>query len=121
MTEVTIIVEFETVEGAEAEFTRVMLDHARRTVNEEPGCLRFEVIRPLDENGRPKPNALIVNELYADEAAVVAHRANPRMEPLGRTIASMLRSRRLIEAHAVGEPPVEEGKRPEELNAANDD
>jgi quinol monooxygenase YgiN len=121
MTQVTIIVEFETVDGAEAEFTRIMLDHARRTLNEEPGCLRFEVIRPLDESGRPRRNALIVNELYADRAAVVAHRANPRMEPLGRAIAPLLSSRRLIEAQAVGETPAAEGKRPEELNAANDD
>jgi quinol monooxygenase YgiN len=121
MTAVTVIVEFETVKGAGAEFTRIMLDHAQRTLHEEPGCLRFEVIRPIDGSGRPKPNSLIVDELYADAAALAAHRANPRMTSLGATIRPLLKSRRTIEAVAVAEPHVEEGKRPEELNAANDD
>ena len=35
MTAVTIIVEFETLDGAEAELDRIMLDHARRTLQEE--------------------------------------------------------------------------------------
>lgn len=83
MPAVTIIVEFETIEGKSAEFERIMLDHARRTLHEEPGCLRFEVIRPVNEAGTPRETALIVNELYADDAAVAAHRANPRMGPLG--------------------------------------
>lgn len=121
MTEMTIIVEFETLDGKEAEFTRIISDHARRTLQEEPGCKRFEVIKPLDDDFRPKPNLVIVNELYADQAAVLAHRANPRMGPLGTAIAPLLKSRRAILAHALGEPRVDGGKRPEELNAANDD
>ena len=121
MTAVTIIVEFETVEGAAAEFERIVLDHAQRTLIEEPGCLRFEVFRPFDEDGRPKPDWLVVNELYADDAAVAAHRANPRMASLGNAIKPLVKTRRAIRGHALDEPPAEEGKRPEELNAANDD
>lgn len=121
MPAVTIIVEFETIEGKSAEFEHIMIDHARRTLNEEPGCLRFEVIRPLDDAGAPRETALIVNELYADDAAVAAHRANPRMGLLGDTIRPLLKSRRLIQAVSVKESLPEEGKRPEELNAANDD
>lgn len=120
MPEITIIVEFETLDGKEEEFTRVISDHARRTLHEEPGCRRFEVIKPTDDNFAPKPNLVIVNELYADQAAVIAHRANPRMKPLGETIGPLLKSRRLIMAEALG-GVADEGRRPEELNAANDD
>lgn len=121
MPAITIIVEFETVDGAEAEFTRVISEHARRTLQEEPGCLRFEVIRPMDANGSPQPNQLIVNELYADPAAVEAHKHTPRMAILAETIKPLVKSKRSIRALALGEPIVEEGIRPENLNAANDD
>ena len=121
MAAVTIIVEFEALDGKASEFERIMLDHARRTLNEEPGCERFDVIRPIDDAGLPKKNFLIVNELYSGPDAVIAHRANPRMAPLGETIAPLLKSRRLIEAVSVVPNVPEEGKRPEDLNAANDD
>lgn len=121
MSKVTIIVEFETVEGSHAEFTRLMVEHARRSLNEEEGCLRFEVVQPVDQEGRLKPNTLVVNELYADQAAVDAHGASPRMATFVGIIDPMLKSRRRIEAHAIAEPHVDEGMRPEELNAANDD
>ncbi len=121
MPAVTIIMEFETVEGAAAEFERIILDHAQRTLIEEQGCLRFDVFRPFDEDGTPKPDWLAVNELYADDAAVAAHRANPRMAPLGDAIKPLVKSRRAIRGHALAGPPADEGKRPEQLNAANDD
>ena len=121
MPAVTIIVEFETVEGAAAEFERIITDHARRTLHEERGCLRFEVVRPLDASGRPDPDRLVVDELYADEAAVAAHRANPRMAPLLAAMAPLIKAERRIEAHALSQSQIDEGKRPDELNAANDD
>ncbi|WP_274627745.1 putative quinol monooxygenase [Arvimicrobium flavum] len=121
MPQVTIIVEFETVEGADADFTRIMLDHAQRTLNEESGCLRFEVARPVDSQGEPRANMLVVNELYADRAAVEAHRANPRMALLGAAIKPLVKSRRLIEAQAILAPRIDNGIRPEDLSAANDD
>ena len=117
----TIIVEFETVEGRFDEFAAIMRDHARRTRAEEPGCLRFEVIRPVERDGAPIPNRLIVNELYEDEKAVAAHEANPRLAALRATIASMLVSRRQIWATALDEEAEQEGLTPDELNASNDD
>lgn len=120
MTEMTIIVEFETLEGAEPEFTRIITDHARRTLAEEPGCKRFEVIKPIGKDGAPEPNKVMVNELYADQAAVDAHNANPRMKPLGETLKPLLKSRRLILALSLLERPKDDGMAPAELNAAND-
>lgn len=121
MAEMTIIVEFETLEGAEPEFTRIMTDHARRTRAEEPGCLRYEVIKPLDEDGAAMPNRIIVNKVYADRDAIDAHNANPRLPPLRNAIEPLLKSRRLVVGRAIAERPVDEGMTPAELNAANDD
>lgn len=115
----TIIVEFETHEGQEEAFTALIRDHARRTLSEEPGCLRFEVIKPVGRDGTPIPNRVMVNELYESEAAVRAHEANPRMPTLGPALAPLLKSRRLI--HAVSSAgPTDEGLSPDELNASND-
>jgi autoinducer 2-degrading protein len=95
---IVIIVEFETADGSEPEFMRLISEHARLTREEEPGCLRFEVIKPVNRDGTPIPNKVMVNELYADMAAVGAHEKNPRMGPLGAAIAPLLVSRRLIHA-----------------------
>jgi len=95
---IAIIVEFETVDGSEPEFTRLISEHARLTKEEEAGCLRFEVIKPINRDGTPIPNKVMVNELYADEAAIGAHEQNPRMGPLGAAIKPLLVSRRLIHA-----------------------
>ena len=101
MANIAIIVEFETLEGREEEFTAAIRDHAERTRAEEPGCLRFEVIKPIERDGTPIPNRVMVNELYADEAAVAAHEQNPRMPGLAAVTRPLLKSRRLIYAAAL--------------------
>lgn len=96
MTKMAIIVEFETLPGKEGEFLANIREHARATLAEEPGCLRFEVIKPVERDGTPIPNKVMVNELYADEAAVTAHEANPRLPKVGEKNKPLLASRRLI-------------------------
>ncbi|MFY7962047.1 MAG: putative quinol monooxygenase [Elsteraceae bacterium] len=96
MTKMAIIVEFETLPGKEEEFLANIREHARATLAEEPGCLRFEVIKPVERDGAPIPNKVMVNELYADEAAVAAHEANPRLPKVGEMNKPLLASRRLI-------------------------
>lgn len=115
----TVIVEFETNEGCEEQFTALIRDHASRTRQEEPGCLRFEVIKPVEADGRPLRNRIMVNELYADEAALAAHERNPRLPEFRATIAPLLKSRRLILARAV-DGRARDGLTPDELNASND-
>lgn len=121
MSEMTIIVEYETLEGAEPEFTRILSDHAHRTRAEEPGCLRFDVLKPLGEDGEPLPNRIIANEVYEDREAVSIHQANPRLAALRANLAPLLKSRRLLLSRSILEHPPEEGIAPAELNAANDD
>ncbi|WP_051328563.1 putative quinol monooxygenase [Geminicoccus roseus] len=96
MTQIAIIVEFDILDGHEEEFTRLISEHARLTLEEEEGCLRFEVIKPIERDGTPIPNKLLVNELYADEPAVSRHEKNPRMPGLGEATRKLLANRRLI-------------------------
>lgn len=116
----TVIVEFETHDGKEAEFTAAIRDHARRTLAEEPGCLRFEVIKPIERDGTPVPNMVMVNELYRDEAALTAHENNPRMPSLRGITGPLLKARRLILSKSLAEPSIDEGLAPDQLNASND-
>jgi autoinducer 2-degrading protein len=55
------------------EYLRLMLEHARRSVSEEPGCLRFDVLQAEDD-----PTEVWLYELYRDGAAVEAHGGTER-------------------------------------------
>lgn len=115
----SIIVEYETQDGREEEFASLMKDHARRTLFEEDGCLRFEVLKPVDEDGVPIPNRLMVSELYADHTAVDLHKNNPRLATVRAAFEPLLKSRKLTIAEVLDQPE-DEGMTPEELNASND-
>ncbi len=119
MPQISIIVEYETHEGREPEFTALVKDHARRTLFEEEGCLRFEVLKPVDADGAPIPNRLMVSELYTDQAAVDLHANSPRLAAVRAAFGPMLKSRRLTLAQVVDETD-EEGMTPDQLNASND-
>jgi autoinducer 2-degrading protein len=120
MAEMTIIVEFETFEGAEPEFTRILIDHARRSLAEEPGCIRFDIVKPIGEDGKPAPNKIIANETYRDQNAVNAHNASPRLPSVQQATKPLLKSRRLILGRSLMATLKEHGTPPDELNAAND-
>ena len=53
-------------------FMEAMLDDARGSINNEPGCLRFDVVEDQED-----PNRIFLYEVYKDEAALEAHRAAP--------------------------------------------
>lgn len=121
MDEVAIIVEYEIENGRGDEFRAVISDHARRTLEEEPGCLRFEVLEPMERGGSAVPNSMMVSELYSSRLAVEQHEQNPRLDRVRAALAPLVKSRRLILARLVDHKPAEEGIRPENLSAANDD
>lgn len=120
MAGMAIIVEFETLEGKEEEFTRLISDHARRTLAEEEGCLRFEVLKPVGPDGTPVPNRVMVNELYAGPEAVAAHEANPRLLLVRGATGPLLKSRRLMLSRVLVPAEQDGGLTPEQLNASND-
>jgi len=115
----SIIVQYETQDGREEEFASLIKDHARRTLFEEDGCLRFEVLKPVDENGVPIPNRLMVSELYADRTAVDLHNNNPRLATVRAALGPLVKSRKMTLAQVLDQPE-DEGMTPDELNASND-
>src|SRR5881409_4491183 len=55
-----------------SEFLEVVRYDAEHSENDEPGCLRFDVIQDKDD-----PNRFYFYEVYRDEAALEAHRKTP--------------------------------------------
>jgi (4S)-4-hydroxy-5-phosphonooxypentane-2,3-dione isomerase len=47
MPKIAIAVEFKIKEGQHAAFDAIIREHARLTLQEEPGCERFDVLQPL--------------------------------------------------------------------------
>ena len=58
-----------------AEFLDVVRYDAEHSERDEPGCLRFDVIRDRDDSNR-----FYFYEVYRDEAALEAHRQTPHFK-----------------------------------------
>ena len=87
-----IVAEFDIIPGCEAELEQILRDTARWALEEEPRCLRFEVIKPTDEHGQPIPNRLMTNELFDGFEGVEEHRKSPRTPPRIAAIRKLVAS-----------------------------
>ena len=96
MGQLTLVVEFEIMSGKEAEFEAAIRSHASSCLAEEPGCLRFEVNYPLDEDGNRISNRMMANELFADKQSLLDHRATARWVRLSERFKTLLADRRLL-------------------------
>jgi quinol monooxygenase YgiN len=94
MARIGIIVEFRIKPGQHAAFDAIIRDHATKTLAEEPGCERFDVLQPVN-NGVRDESRLLLCEIYQDQAAFEAHGRNPRLAKVRETYASMIDSRTL--------------------------
>jgi quinol monooxygenase YgiN len=61
-------------------FMEAMLDDASHSVQDEPGCLRFDVLEDIND-----PNVIYLYEVYRDEGALEAHRQAPHFLRWKRT------------------------------------
>jgi autoinducer 2-degrading protein len=93
---ISIIVEFTPKPGCYDAFNAHIRAHAAATLAEEPGCLAFDVMQPLNEDGSPDKTRIMLLEIYRDMDAVRTHRANPRMAPVGAVTATLIDGRRLV-------------------------
>jgi hypothetical protein len=60
-------------------FVGALMGDARGSVNGEPGCARFDVLRDSAGSGR-----VYLHEVYKDEQALEAHRAAPHYSTASR-------------------------------------
>jgi autoinducer 2-degrading protein len=67
-----ITVAFDLVEGAFAEFERLVRENAAQSVRLEPDCLRFDILTPT--SGTAAPDVLLY-EIYRDRASFELHLA----------------------------------------------
>ena len=67
-----IIAPIQIKAGSKEQFMKEILDDARGSVNDEPGCLKFDVVQDANE-----PNRIWLYEVYKDEAAFQAHTQAP--------------------------------------------
>lgn len=56
-------------------FVEAAVTNATRSAEDEPGCLRFDVIQDQDD-----PSCFRFYEVYRDEAALAAHRQTPHFK-----------------------------------------
>lgn len=67
-----IVAPIQIKEGFKDQYIKGMLENARRAVNDEPGCLRFDVVRDANDEHR-----IWLYEVYKDEDAFQAHAQAP--------------------------------------------
>lgn len=93
MAKVALVVEFRLKPGAHAAFHAIIRDHAAGTRADEPGCERFDVLLPTGADGTPDTSRVLLYEVYADDAAFEAHKANPRLARTRAAYAELIESR----------------------------
>jgi autoinducer 2-degrading protein len=64
-----VLVQVEVREDMLDTFKDAILENATRSIERDPGCLRFDVSQQQDD-----PRRWIFHEVYTDEAAHAAHR-----------------------------------------------
>lgn len=99
MPKIAIVVEFHAKPGMLAAFEAHIRDHAAQTLATEPGCERFDVLRPLTADGEPDGTRVMLYELYTDQAAFDAHRTGARLPGVAERSAPLLDNRVLTICH----------------------
>lgn len=63
------------------QFIEATLDDARGSVQNEPNCLRFDVLQDLED-----PNTVYLYEVYRSEADHLSHREQPHYKKWRETV-----------------------------------
>ena len=81
---ISIFVTIRIKEGYAAEFAEASFGDAQGSVRDEPGCFRFDILANADD-----PNLFHLYEVYADAAALDAHREAPHYKKWRATVERM--------------------------------
>lgn len=88
MAKIALIVEFEIKPETAAAFRELMAGHARGTLEEEEGCLQFDLCVPQDS-----PEKLYLYEVYRDQAAFDVQRDSARLARTRESYKDMIVNR----------------------------
>lgn len=94
---VAIVVEYTAAHGKESALLNILQNHARLTLKEEPGCLFFGVLRPVDSKGSSVPDRILLTEFYKDKEAASVHANNPRLPEFRKRIIPLLASEKVTQ------------------------
>jgi (4S)-4-hydroxy-5-phosphonooxypentane-2,3-dione isomerase len=97
-----IIVEFTIKPGEMQRFMPLMLENAERSLKDEPGCRRFDVL--TGEDGR-----VILYEIYDDEAAFAAHCRAPHFHRFDEASRPLVATKRVERCTLVNHAPAGAG------------
>ena len=93
---ITVIVEYEVEPANKAKLVEIINAHARRTLDEEPGCVWFDIVSPTDLAGQHVTDKVVIFELYRDAAAFEKHRASPNLPQYFENTKPFIKNRRPI-------------------------
>ena len=88
MAPLAILVEFTIKPDAIARFRELITTNAARSVSDEPGCRRFDVLSSGDEPGR-----VVLYEIYDDDRAFELHLATPHYKEFAAVAEPLIETR----------------------------
>jgi len=77
MAKFAIVATFDIAAGRMDEFLPLLLAHRDRCLKDEPGTLRFDVLRPRNEENKVMLYKVMLYEVYEDDAAFQIHWNGP--------------------------------------------
>src|SRR5262249_4266950 len=83
-----LLVEFGIKPGAMEQFRPLMLENARLSLRDEPGCRLFDVLTMQDD-----ANQIVLWEIYDDAKAFDAHVASPHFKKFAAATGDMIATR----------------------------
>ena len=87
-----IYVEFTLHDNAVDRFMPLMLANARSSLDDEPGCERFDVLHVAG-----KPQHIVLYELYRDRAAFQDHLKTRHFLEFNSATAALIREKKVVE------------------------
>jgi autoinducer 2-degrading protein len=83
-----IYVDFTVKQGAVDRFHELILSNARHSLQDEPGCRRFDVLVSAEE-----PRRIVLYEIYEDAAAFDFHVTTPHYKVFADAAEGLLETR----------------------------
>ena len=88
MAPLAILVEFTIKPDAVGRFRELIVTNATRSLADEPGCQRFDVLAPADE-----PARIVLYEIYDDDRAFELHLATPHYKEFAAVAEPLIETR----------------------------